>query len=689
MRLLDPQVVTRLPLPRTDRADVSIVVPLDSAHALPRPVVIEARFEQASVRKAVTLEPGRSEVRLEPEEFPQLRLSQPRLWWPNGYGPANLYTLALAVLDDGTESDTRTLRFGVRHITYELSLFDEAGRLRRVEVDPAAATVRGEPLIDVRHEAIKKTPHGWAASLTPAGESSPAVRAIASESLSPHLAIRVNGVRNRSARRKLGHGRLAQADRARATGALLSPAPRRQSQHRFATGWDRTPRTSFYELADEYGLLILNDFWASTQDFQVEPQDPALFLANARDMILRYRNHPSIVLWFGRNEGVPQPILNEGLDELVATLDGTRYFTGSSNNVNLQGSGPYNYRPPHQYFTELAQGFSVEMGTPSLSTLESLHASIPEADRWPLSDTIAYHDWHFGGNGDVATFMTSLATQFGAATSLEDFERKAQMMNFVTYRALFEGFHAHLWTRNSGRLLWMTHPSWPSNAWQIYSSDYDTHAAYYGVKKACEPIHAQMNLPDHRLAVVNTTRTDRPGLKLRSRILSLDGRSLADRTQNLDAAANAVTRRDALALESHLAQEGMVLVALLLTDAAGNRLSENIYWQGLDEASHQRLNAMPRQPIAMNVRTSRQGDETVLDVELQNQGSAPALAAKLTIFDNRGARILPAFYSDNYVSLLPREPRRIEIRYRARADAPAQLKLRGWNVEPATAVVSR
>ena len=74
----------------------------------------------------------------------------------------------------------------------------------------------------------------------------------------------------------------------------------------------------FYDLADENGLLVLNDFWVSTQNFQLEPQDPALFLANAADVIARYRNHPSIAVWFGRNEGVPQPILNEGLADLVA-----------------------------------------------------------------------------------------------------------------------------------------------------------------------------------------------------------------------------------------------------------------------------------------------------------------------------------------------------------------------------------
>ena len=80
----------------------------------------------------------------------------------------------------------------------------------------------------------------------------------------------------------------------------------------------------FFELADEYGLLVWNDFWASTQNYNIEPEDPALFLENARDTISRFRNHPSIAVWCGRNEGVPQPILNEGLEELTRTVDGTR-----------------------------------------------------------------------------------------------------------------------------------------------------------------------------------------------------------------------------------------------------------------------------------------------------------------------------------------------------------------------------
>jgi Exo-beta-D-glucosaminidase Ig-fold domain/Concanavalin A-like lectin/glucanases superfamily/Glycosyl hydrolases family 2/Glycosyl hydrolases family 2, sugar binding domain/Glycosyl hydrolases family 2, TIM barrel domain len=680
LRLLDPQVITRLPLPRTDAADVSIVVAVENRAPSAVQATLIASFDSVRVQKSVSLDPGTNQVRLDPREFPQLHLVQPRLWWPNGYGPANLYRLKLEALADGAPSDSAELRFGVRELTYELSLFDQEGRLRRVEVDPTAGSALGQRLVDVRHEAIKRTPQGWAESLTAAGEHSPAVHPSLSEALTPYLTIRVNGVPIAARGGSWG----MDDSRKRISRSRLEPyfQLHRAAHLNIIRNWlGQNTEDVFYDLADEYGLLVLNDFWVSTQDFQVEPQDPALFLANARDVISRYRNHPSIAVWFGRNEGVPQPIINEGLDDLIASLDGTRYYTGSSNTVNLQGSGPYNYRPPVQYFTELAQGFSVEVGTPSLSTLESLRASIPEADRWPLSDTYAYHDWHFGGNGDVASFMAALAEQYGEAGNLEDFERKAQLMDYVSYRAVFEGFQAHLWTKNSGRLLWMTHPSWPSNTWQIYSSDYDTAAAYYAVKKACEPLHAQLNLPDFAPAVVNISRLAQPRLRLRTRIFSLDNRLLASREDSVSVAANSVATLAPLDLQPLLARETLVLVKLTLSDSQGATLSDNLYWQGRDAASQRRLNDLQPQPIGIAAHAHKVGEDTRVDVLLTNQGHAAALAAKITMLDEHGARVLPVYYADNYVALLPGESRRIEVLCPAASGRCARIALRGWNAE--------
>ena len=678
----DAKIVTDLPLPRIDSADVHLTVPVVNKGARALSVTVNASFDGRSFSRTVTAAPGASDVVL-----PVQRVADPRLWWPNGYGEPALHDMAIDAAVDGQVSDRRTVRFGIREVSYDLGLFDAAGNLRRVNVQTTDGGLAGQKLIDVRHEAIKQTPTGWAESLTAAGERSKAVVDIAETLPEPHLTIRVNGVRIAA---RGGNWGMDDAMK-RVSRERLLPYFRLQKEANMniIRNWMGTnTEEEFYDLADEHGMMVMNDFWQSTQNFQIEPQDPQLFLANARDVISRYRNHPSIILWFGRNEGVPYPALNEGLDDAVFELDGTRWFTGSSNVVNLQGSGPYNYRPPVGYFTDLATGFSVETGTPSLSTLESVRAWTPEPDRWPLSDTMAYHDWHFDGNGDTKTFMTMLGAMFGAPTSLEDFERKSQMMNLETHKAMYEGFLGHLWTKNSGRLLWMTHPAWPSQAWQIYSWDYDTHAAYYGAKKATEPLHVQLNLPGNELVVLNTTQGDVRGLTARTRVVGLDNRELFSRSDRMDALANRATPLAPVPLDRLFAQNPMVLVSLALVDRGGRTVAENFYWRGRDTASYRALNGLAPAPLQLTAAPpATDGGDRLIRATLSNRGSTPALNAKLTLVDERGRRILPAFYSDNYVALLPGESKTIEIRYPASVAAQPSLTLRGWNVVAQTVAV--
>jgi hypothetical protein len=678
----DPQVITTLPLPRTDSADVIITVPLRNTAATARVVRVTAAFDDVRVERTVTVPAGDGEVRFAPGEFAALHVAHPRLWWPNGYGDPALHGLRLTASVDGAVSDSLATRFGIREVSYDLSLMDSHGALRRVNVRPTGGRLAGQKLIDVRHEAIVQSPHGWVESLTPAGEASAAVQPLgAADTMpEPHLALRVNGVKIAA---RGGNWGMDDAMK-RGGRARLEPYFRlhRDAHLNIIRNWMGTDdEPEFFDLADEYGMMVLNDFWQSTQNFQVEPQDPQLFLANAADVLRRYRNHPSIVAWFGRNEGVPYPTLNEGLDDLAFRLDGTRWYTGSSNMVNLQGSGPYDYRPAVGYFTDLATGFSVETGTASLATREAIKAVVPQADLWPISDTLAYHDWHFGGNGNTAPFMAALSARFGAPTGFDDFERKAQMMNLEDHKAMFEGFLGHLWTRNSGRLMWMSHPAWPSNMWQMYSSDYDTGAAYYGVASASEPLHVQVNLPGNEVVVINTTRDAAPGLTATTRILGLDGRELYARRDRLDAGANQDTVLPALPLTGVLESHPMVLISQSLTDRGGHVLSSNFYWRGRDEGSYRALDGLPQVRLrAVVAPPLAVGQEQELRVTLTNPGTTPALAAKLTLLDEQGQRILPAYYSDNYLSLTGGETRVVTIRYPARAGPAPHVGLRGWNV---------
>ena len=676
----DAHVVTALPRADNSVAAVEITAPVANLSAKAVTATVRAAFDDVTVEKQVALAPGqRADVVLRPSEFRQLSVRNPRLWWPNGYGDPALHDLALSVSVDGQPSDAGHLRFGMRQVTYDLSLMDQAGVLERVTVDLTKARATGQPIVDGSHDGIRKVANGWAASLYPGAERSPAAVPVKDDPrLTPYLVLRVNGVRIAARGGNIGMDDfMKRTERAR-----LEPFFRlhRDAHLNIVRNWvGQNTEETFFDLADEYGLMVLSDFWESTQDYNVEAQDPQLFMANATDVVKRYRNHPSIVVWFGRNEGVPQPILNEALQKLIHDQDGTRLYMGSSNTVNLQKSGPYNWRPPVEYFTEHARGFSVESGTPSLPTLEAWKRAIPEPDRWPIGDTWAYHDWHQTGNGAVTSYMDVLAARFSAGTSLEDFERKAQMMQYESYRAIFEGMNAGLWTVNSGRMLWMTQPAWPSSAWQIFSSDYDTHASFYGVKKASEPVHVQMNLPDGKVVLVNNGVADLPGTTVSAKVVDLSGRTLVERQAAVTPRRQAVT--DAFALDlPRLTAGGVALVRLEAKDGAGKLLSSNFYWQAATDAQFRAMNALAPVTLAATATSRVDGAETVTTVTLANTGSVPAIETKLTMFAADGTQILPAYFTDNYLSLLPGDTRVAEIRYLTARAAGASVALRGWNV---------
>ena len=681
VRIGDPQVITDLPLPDTSHADILIAAPLHNDSGDSVEGTLEASFEGVKISKKITLAPGSSLVRLTPQEFPELTLDHPRLWWPNGYGKPTLYHLNLAFRSGSHVSDTRSLRFGVREITYEVSLLDPSGHLRRVEVDPTKAA--GQNVVNVLHEGMVQTSKGWVSSIARGAENSPALRALDESPIGPYLAIRVNGVRIAC---KGGNWGMDDS-RKRVSREHLEPYFRlhRDANLNIIRNWvGQDTEETFFDLADEYGLLVWSDFWDSTQNYNAEPDDAGLFLSNARDVILRFRNHPSIAIWCGRNEGVPAPAVNRGLDELIRVLDGTRYYSPDSNSVNLQFSGPYHQFQYADYFTKFAHGFAVELGIPSFPTIDAFKAFIAPADQWPPNDVWAYHDWHFSGNGDVAPFMQMLEQQFGAGTSLEDFERKAQIMNYDGHRAIFEGFNAHLWKPNSGRLLWMTQPAWPSTMWQIFSSDYDTQASYYGVKKASEFIHVQMNLPSLTAAVVNETGKPLEDITVRARVLSKAGTVLWTKEQHL--AVPASSEADAFPLEiPDTAANDIVFIKLDLLDAAGRVLSENFYTQAAKPETYRELNALPAANVAASIKRGHEASAAgmvAFSVDLTNQSSGVALMSKLTLRNQRDkSRVLPAYYSDNYISLLPGEKRTLTIEAPATSVRNAlTVDVTGWNV---------
>jgi len=181
---------------------------------------------------------------------------------------------------------------------------------------------------------------------------------------------------------------------------------------------------------------------------------------------------------------------------------------------------------------------------------------------------------------------------------------------------------------------------------------------------------------------VNTTTDRHAGLSVGANVYSLDNRLLLRQEEKKDAIANSVTDGFKLDIVPLLAANEVVLVKLELHDSEGKTVSENFYWLGADSAAFRRLNRLPASSLSVTAVSTREGKSIRVRLELRNNGAVASLADKLTLLNAlNGSRILPAYYSDNYVSLLPGESRRIEIEYQAKqGNDKAQVAVRGWNL---------
>lgn len=617
----DPRLVTTLPkLPGLSEAEVTVETPVRNLTAQEQQVSVVGSIAGAHFSLPVTLAPGQSTVvTAVPARFPQLRLKDPRLWWPNGYGEPTLHQLDLRVVEDsGQVSDRLTQRVGLRTITCEFK---------------------------------------------------------------PHLKVYVNG---RPIFCKGGNWGMEDALK-RISRDRLEPYLRlhRDAHLTMIRNWcGQSTTETFYRLCDEYGLLVWNEFWMTTEGHDLPPIDADVMLANAEDAIPRFRDHPSIALWCGRNEGTPPPWINPRLSEALARLDGTRAYVPSSWRAPVWGGGPYVYVTPSEYFKlAIKKPFNTELGMSSVPSTDALKAMLAPSGFWPLGDAWAYHDLHAGMSDK---YLEAIRSDYGEATGLEDFSRRAQMLNYVNYRAMFEAWSAQLWNPCSGVLLWMSHPAWPSVDFQLYSQDYDTHGAFFGARKGCEPIHVQWNPTDDTVAVINNLFQPLQHAVVTVRLYAMDGSCSERRQATLTVPAS--TAKTATQIQwPKLTGSPVQFLKLELHDRTGKLLSENFYWHAQEHQDQQALQQLAPVKLKGSVSFKRSAGQVQATIELANPTSHLALMTHLVLRDaESGRRILPVYASDNYVSLLPGEHKAIGL-VCAQGDATRRMRvsLEGWNIVPA------
>jgi hypothetical protein len=617
----DPYVTSDLPLPRTDTADLTVQATLRNVTDSAQTGTLTGTFDKTRFEQKVSLAPNETRtVTFTPATTKVLHLRKPRLWWPNGYGPQNLYKLRLSFAVNGTESDAQETTFGVRKITYTLPGSENL-----------ALSVNGVPVIAKGGD--------WGID--------EAMKRITRQRLDAQ--VRMHRIAN----------------------------------YTIIRNWvGQSTSADLYDACDKYGILMWDEFFEPHPADGPIPEDVGLYLANVRDKILRFRNHACIALWCARNEGDPPPAIGQGIQKLINELDPRRlYQPSSTSGRGVNSGGPYHWRTPREFYT-FGEAFKTEIGSISVPTLEAVRAMMPAKDWEVINDDWAEHDFCSGAQqGDRYPYI--ITDRYGPIASLPDFVRKAQLANYECFRAMYEGRFAKLFHPETGVITWMSSPAQPSFVWQLYSHDLEPNASLYAVRKACEPVHIQMNQNNWHVMVINNTPDPLKGVTARTAVYNLDGSSQYTRNDSVTAAPSAATDVGAIASPDGL--PAVHFIKLELRDGKGGLLSDNFYWRAApgDEDNFQALNSLPT--VALDIHATRHdgGGQCRLEVSVRNPSKTIALMSHLQLRRARsGQRVLPVFYSDNYVSLLPGERKMLTVEAAAGdldGEAPL-LAVDGWNV---------
>ncbi|WP_328463454.1 discoidin domain-containing protein [Streptomyces sp. NBC_00448] len=444
-------------------------------------------------------------------------------------------------------------------------------------------------------------------------------------------------------------------------------------------------REEFFAACDEHGILVWNDF---PNAWGMDPPDHDVFNAQARDTVLRYRIHPSVVVWCGANEGNPPAAIDDGMRAAVTGLaPGTLYQNNSAGGI-ITGGGPYNWVEPASYFDASTYGshsfgFHTEIGMPVVSTAESMRHLVGDSPEWPIGTAWYHHDWSTNGNQQPQHYATAIEDRLDTAKDLDDFARKAQFVNYENTRAMFEAWNANLWQDATGLMLWMSHPAWHSTVWQTYDYDFDVNGTYYGARKACEPFHVQADAVKWQVTAVNHTAGALKGAMVTARLYDLAGHQLGGtRTAKVDVASSGTAPAFTAGWTDGLPD--LHLLRLALTDAKGRVLSENTYWRYRETADMKALNRAPQVRVSAGLgRVTRSGGRSQATATVANRGGAVAAMVRLSLLDDRsGQRVLPTLYGDNYLWLLPGESRTLTLSWPdgALPSGRPALRVDGYNV---------
>jgi len=651
--LRSPMVVTHFPDDPLREADLSIYAEVRNGtdHAVRG--VLSGTAAGANFSQPVSLAAHEERtVIFAPDQFPALRIRDPKLWWPNQMGNPHLERLTMRFTENGATSDEQSTNFGIREITSELT--STGARLFRVNGKPIL--IRGA---------------GWAQDML----------------------LRTNRQRLRD---QIALVRDMHLNAIRLEGKLETE--------------------DFFRLTDEQGILVLAgwcccDHWEDWGTWTAA--DLEIASASLRDQMLRLRGHPSLLVWLNGSDHAPpadvekqylqveqeahwpNPILSS------ASAAGT-VNTGPS---GVKMTGPYDYVPPEYWYLDQrrggAFGFNTETSPgPAIPSRASRRKFLPDADAWPPSEDWKYHNasGRFMTTGLLQEAMTAM---YAPPASAADFERMAPTMAYDSERAMFESYSRNKYAA-TGVIQWMLNNAWPSMFWHLYDYYLEADAGYFAVKKACEPLHIQYSYDDHSIVVVNSTYGAVEGLRASVQVHGLGWNALYTQEATVNAQPDSAQRVLTIPGSIYSGSERVLFIDLALLDSGGRTVSRNFYWvprtlstfdwEPSDHihtpvAQYEDLTALTHLPavsVAGRAEIEQSPDGPVIRLHLSNSSRMLAFQVSAAVRTRDGGLVAPVIWSDNWIELMPGESATLTGILPHQAPAGLVVQVQGWNMAPLT-----
>lgn len=615
---------------------------------------LRATFENGSFSVPVSLGPDETRrIVLTADDEDLLHVENPRLWWCHNMGKPEMYDMNLEFIAGDKLSDKESLSFGIRQID---DYFTEDGH-RGFLLNGKKVLVRGAGWTD--DIFLRNTPES----------NETEVRFVCDMNL---------------------------------------------NTIRFENFWGTSQ--NIYDLCDRYGLLALagwSCFW-EWETYMGCPGDDygcicserniSLTAESLRDQILWLRNHPSIIGWFAGSDMLPRPELERRYLEFLPDIDDRPYLGAAkqltsdlTGPTGMKMAGPYDYVAPGYWYDSKAPGgafgFNTETGIGAqLPVEESIRRMIPADSLWPAGKAWDYHCTTAGEAMHSLDVLKDVVTKrYGEPKNLNDFLRKADLVNYDGTRAMFEAFRVNI-PRSTGIIQWMLNSAWPSLYWQLYDYYHQPTAAYYSVKNANAPLQLIYNYGDHAVYAVNESADEAPAVASMS-LYEPDGKCKTEKK------ALTIKPYTAAKVFNRPAFSGTGFLFLSLSDTAGKNIARNSYclsssddihdwakgdWIRTPLLRHGDFSSLDKLPGAPCTIRQTGIDGKKLSLTLENPNPTVAFFIRLALKNHEGELAVPAIWTDNYISLEPGEKRTVtvDLSRAGNISDKATVEMSGWNVAP-------